>query len=450
MLKSSLTRVRLLYAFSILLFCLQQTDLFGHFLFIRIGEHAEAGRAVEVFFSEKAEAGDPRFIGKVSSTQLWMQREPGTFVPLKSRLGADRLRAYLPADGAVSVTGYCEYGILEREVPFLLRYYPKAISGPIIGINAFKANDKSTLEIVPTVSSDSISLVLLDHGIPVPEAVFTTVDDSLTNEELKANRDGRVTWKPTSPGHYCVYAKVVRQETGELAGKKYREIREFPTLAFQWPLERTDGDTQAIELFEKAISSRASWLDFPGFSAQIEGEFYGRSFSGTVQIVKDGAIELKIDQPVAEDWVTEQLKSLVMHRMESSRRSTPVLRFADQDIHNPLGRLLTFVGGRFASSYRVKDDQLKVVNRNLGSENMTITVLKNETTPEGKYLPHLFNVQYWDAAEGNLLRTETFENRWARTGKFDLPALNTLLTSSAAGLSVRSFRLTNHQLRSAE
>ncbi|MEI8022455.1 MAG: hypothetical protein WCH39_29870, partial [Schlesneria sp.] len=72
MLKSSLTRAPLLYVFLLPLFCLQQTEVFGHFLFIRIGEHAEAGRAVEVFFSEKAEAGDPRFIGKVSSTELSM------------------------------------------------------------------------------------------------------------------------------------------------------------------------------------------------------------------------------------------------------------------------------------------------------------------------------------------------------------------------------------------
>ena len=450
MLKSSLTRAQLLYAFLIPLFCLQQSDVFGHFLFIRIGEHAEAGRAVEVFFSEKAEAGDPRFIGKVSGTQLWMQRDPGKFFPLKSYLGTDRLRAYLPADLSVSVTGYCEYGVLEREVPFLLRYYPKAIAGSIADVNAFMPNDNSTLEIVPTVSSDSISLVLLDHGKPVPDVVFTTIDDYLNNVELKANREGQVTWKPTGSGYYCVYTKVVRQNAGELAGKKYQEIREFATLAFGWPLERTDGDPEAIELFEKAISTRASWVDFPGFSADIDGTHDGRSFSGSVQIAKDGAVELKIDQPVAEDWVNEQLKSLVTHRMESSRRSPPVLRFADQDVHNPLGRLLTFVGGRFASSYRVKDNQLKVVNRNLGTENMTITVLENDKTLEGKYLPHLYNVQYWNAVNGSLQKTETFENRWERIGKFDLPALNTLLTSSATGLGVRGFRLTNHSLRPAE
>ena len=218
MLKSSLTRAQLLYAFLIPLFCLQQSDVFGHFLFIRIGEHAEAGRAVEVFFSEKAEAGDPRFIGKVSGTQLWMQRDPGKFFPLKSYLGTDRLRAYLPADLSVSVTGYCEYGVLEREVPFLLRYYPKAIAGSIADVNAFMPNDNSTLEIVPTVSSDSISLVLLDHGKPVPDVVFTTIDDYLNNVELKANREGQVTWKPTGSGYYCVYTKVERADLSVVSG----------------------------------------------------------------------------------------------------------------------------------------------------------------------------------------------------------------------------------------
>jgi hypothetical protein len=34
----------------------------AHFLFARILPPAEGGRAVEVYFSELAEAGDPRFI----------------------------------------------------------------------------------------------------------------------------------------------------------------------------------------------------------------------------------------------------------------------------------------------------------------------------------------------------------------------------------------------------
>ena len=85
-----------------------QGHVMAHFLFIRVGEHAEAGRAAEVFFSERAAAGDPRFIGKVAGTELWLQQEPGKFVPLKTQLGTDRLKAFLPSEGAVSVTGLCD------------------------------------------------------------------------------------------------------------------------------------------------------------------------------------------------------------------------------------------------------------------------------------------------------------------------------------------------------
>ena len=58
-----------------------------------------------------------------------------------------------------------------------------------------------------------------------------------------------------------------------------------------------------------------------------------------------------------------------------------------------------------ASSYRIKDRQIMVVNRRMGKQNMTITVLDNETNPEGQFLPHSYVVHYWDAATGKLNRS---------------------------------------------
>ena len=49
----------------------------AHFLFIRILPPAEGGRAAEVYFSELAEAGDPRFIAKIAHTELWLQTASG-------------------------------------------------------------------------------------------------------------------------------------------------------------------------------------------------------------------------------------------------------------------------------------------------------------------------------------------------------------------------------------
>jgi hypothetical protein len=431
-----------------LAFCGRVADAEAHFLFIRINEPAEAGRSVEVFFSELAEAGDPRFIDKIAGTKLSIQELAGKFEPLEVRKGADRLRAYLPATGAVSVHGFLEYGVLQREVPFLLRYYPKAISGAPDVVNALKPHPNAALEITAEVKGDTVALVLLQNGKPVPKAHFTTVDDDLANEELDADDTGRVVWKPGSPGHYCVYAKAVLPQAGEKNGTKYTEIREFATLAFHWPLVREGADPEAVKLFQTAIAARAAWSNFPGFQAEVSGVVDGRSFDGQATVAADGSVKLKLDQEVAAPWVEEQLSSVAMHRRATDAHSAapPVLRFSDRDEHHPLGRLLTFVGGEFASSYRVSGDQITVVNRCFGAQNMTITVLENEKNAAGKYLPRSYTVQYWNAKTGRLDRTETVRNRWTRVGPFDLPTEITATTATSSGLSVRSVKLTNHKL----
>jgi len=419
----------------------------AHFLFIRIGEPAEAGRTVEVYFSEKAEAGDPRFIKKVAGAALTLQTAPGKFQSLTVRQGADRLRAYLPAAGPVSVTGFLEYGVLKRETSFLLRYYPKALSGDAVSLRALRPRPEAPLEIDATFEGDHVALTLLRDGKPVPAAQFTTVDDDLVNEELKADSTGKATWKPSSPGFYCIYTKSVLKSPGEWKGTPYSEIREFATLAFRWPLARTDADPDAVKSFQKALAARATWEQFPGFSADISGSVDGRAFSGKATVAASGDVSLELDENVVKPWVEEQLHSIVNHRLQVPKEGgPPVLRFGDRDTSHPLGRLLIFDGGQFASSYRVLDDRITVVNRHLGSQNMTITVLDDLRNAEGKQLPQSYTVQYWKADDGVLERTESVSNRWTRVGRYDLPSSVTVTTASKAGLSVRSIQFAKHQL----
>jgi len=420
----------------------------AHFLFIRVNEPAEAGRTVEVFFSEKADAGDPRFIGKVAGATLTVQSAPGKFQPLTVRQGADRLRASLPSSGPVSVTGFLEYGVLKREVPFLLRYYPKAVAGAPAAVAGLRPRPGTPLEIDATFQGDHVTLSLLRDGKPVPNAAFTTVDDDLVNEEVKADSAGKAVWKPPSPGFYCVYAKSVLKTPGEWKGAAYSEIREFATIGFRWPLTRSGADPEAVAMFERALSARASWENFPGFSAEISGSVDGRAFTGKTKVAATGDVSLEVDDNVVKPWVEEQLQSLVTHRIAPPKHegSPPVLRFADRDTSHPLGRLLIFDGGQFASSYRVLDDRITVVNRNLGKHNMTITVLDDVRNAEGKQLPQSFTVQYWKSDSGELDGTESISNRWTRVGRYDLPATVTVRTASKAGLTVRNLELAKHKL----
>jgi hypothetical protein len=420
----------------------------AHFLFIRIGDHAEAGRGVEVYFSERADAGDPKFVEKIAHTKLWAQSEPGKFQPVEVHKLSDRLRGTVPVNGPVSIVGNCEYGVLSRNVPFLLRHYPKAIAGDPAKLAALEPKKEIPLEIVAAMKDGGLEFTLLQNGKPVPEAKFTTVDVNLTNVELKADAEGKATWRPESRGEYCVYASATTPKSGELDGKAYREIREFATIAFRWPLVRTDADEEAVAMFEKALAARAAWTGFPGFSAKVAGRVDGVSFSGSLKVDAEGKVALDVAEPAAKAWVEDQLGSIVLHRQASpAKKERPVLWFADDDTAHPLGRLLTFSGGQFASSYRVKDEALTVVNRNLGRRNMTITVLENAQNAEGKQLPRTYTVQYWDAGTGKLQQTESFRLAWARHGAFDLPETLSVTTASEKGLIVREVRLTDIELK---
>jgi hypothetical protein len=424
----------------------------AHFLFIRIEPMAEGGRWAEVYFSDQAEAGDPKFVDKIVGTQLWVQTSsaPGQFQPLQVHTGHDRLKAALPSGGSVEVIGACEYGVLARpkQTPFLLRHYPKAVAGRPEELNRLAPRSEIPLEVQAAFDGAAIRLVALRRGQPVPKAVFHAVDANLAESEIKAGDDGQATWSPPSPGRYAIYTEATTRQAGSAGGKAYEEIREFATLAFAWPLVRpaSEADPGAVALFEEALATRATWGDdFPGFAAHLAGTVDGRAFAGSVTVRDDGTLQVEADDPVAKPWLEDQLASIVMHRLPGDR-TQPVLRFADDGEDHPLGRLLVFVGGSFASSYRVKDRQISVVNRHMGKRNMTITVLDNDRNPEGRFLPRSYLVQYWDTASGTLDHVESIQERWQRFRSWDLPVVHTVTDASDAGFSVKSVTLSEHRL----
>ena len=292
----------------------------------------------------------------------------------------------------------------------------------------------------------------LRDGKPVPGmATFHAVDADLSLNETFHRRRGRAeaTWKPsTRPGHGIPRSTSPgnSRRRARSPGKHYDEIREFATLAFDWPLVATGADPEAVSRFEDAIAARAQWKDFPGFSAQVSGQADGRPFTGSVTVDADGNAKAELDDPSAKSWVENQLASIAMHRFAREPGEKPVLRFLDSDESHPLGRLLAFDGGQFASSYRIKDRQIMSVNRHMTRMNMTITTLDNEKTPEGTFLPLGYTVQYWDDLTGDLRRTESIRDRWVRIGGFDLPASHVVTTSADGGQAIRGFTLAGHKL----
>ena len=61
------------------------------------------------------------------------------------------------------------------------------------------------------------------------------------------------------------------------------------------------------------------------------------------------------------------------------------------------------------------------------------------------FVPRRYTVQHWDAATGDLKRTETVQERWKRIGEWDLQARHTATQATATGLCARSLTLTKHE-----
>jgi hypothetical protein len=426
----------------------------AHFLFTRICPPAEGGRYAEAYFSEYARAGDPRYIAKVEPAEFQVQTSARKWQRLPMRRLVDRLRAHLPTQGPLVVAGKLDYGVLDRpDSPrFLLRHYSKAAAGTAAELNRMLPLG-TPIELLAKFDQEGVVLTVLLDGQPLAGMQLDVVDADLAGEKLQTNGEGQVRFRPTAPSLYCTYVGHTLPTAGEHAGKDYKEIKQFATLSFEWPLV-AEPDEDAIALFEEAVAARAVWEQFSGFTADISGALDGRPLSGTVTVEADGSVDVDLGEDGAmSGWVEKQLESITMHRAAGqvtdakASRPKPEIHFADSQSDHPLGRLVAFEGGQFASSYRVKDRQLTTVNRLIDGENVTISVLENEQTAEGKFLPRIYTVQAWDETTGEPTRTETIRDSWKRVDGWDLPAKHTVTSSTADGFSVRTFSLTNHAVK---
>lgn len=218
-------------------------------------------------------------------------------------------------------------------------------------------------------------------------------------------------------------------------------------------------DPLATKFLADARAARASWANFPGFTADIAVNFDGQVTKGKATVDPTGKVQLTgLDNKEEEAWAKRTLASIVGHRLDSAAdRDTPCA-FADNNENHPLGRAIIVLNDELHSSYRIRDNQITEVNRKIKDQFFTISVLENRPNAEGKFLSVSFVVNYWnaDSPSTQLLKSETNHQSWKRIGKFDLPATVLVVTAGTEGskektmvrsYSTRSLTLSNHQLK---
>jgi hypothetical protein len=227
-------------------------------------------------------------------------------------------------------------------------------------------------------------------------------------------------------------------------------------FALGWALEMSLGaeektksaaDPAATKLLADARAARAIYHDFPGFRANIEINLDGKATRGQVEVGNTNKVTIKVDNAEAEKWAKHTLASIVGHRLSSGPDEETPCAFVDDDTHHPLGRAIRVLNDEFHSSYRIRDRQVIVVNRQVTGARFTITVMENRLTKEKKFLPTCYIVNTWDAKTNALTSSETHHQTWQRVGAFDLPKETLAVKATGGKLEARSIKLSKIQLK---
>lgn len=415
---------------------------------------ADAAKAHVVFAHHLAPDDNPKILDKIADAKLYLRTADGDKAIAWTR--GDRQYTFAIPGPVATVGGVNDYGVIQKGTgkPFRLVQCPKMVLG-----DDARPWSRLPFEIVPSRNGKALKLTVLHQGKPAPAGLIVTVhgadDDKSTT--LTTDAKGSVELTPERTGLLNFSVPYTVAEAGEIGGKKYEETRYTASLVVSngTPKASVKGDPDAIKLFEAARMAQAHWVNFPGFTADVEVQVDGKTASGKVVVGADYKLAFTGLPKELEDEARRELSSAVGHRKDTSKEPTPAVVFDDAAGASPLGRAIRVVGDKFDSGYRIRDNQLFIVQRTMPKQRFVIVLLENAKNAEGKFLPGSHTVQYFDNETGKLVKSDANFHSWTRQGAFDLPVIiikqTTQLDSPAAQIGPRALRVTlsNHRLSEA-
>ncbi len=210
---------------SLLLYFTAVVAAHAHFLFV---VPAADGARASLFLSEdlKPEKGVPAAM--VAPARLQLRNQGRDQALLVEKIG-EGYEVALAGQGQRLIHGLLDLGFT-RGGNYLLYYHPKSILG-----RPFEVTVGATpVEIVPRGKPGAVTLQVLAHGKPLPNAEINLVLPDGTAKKVKT--DGTGTSDPlATPGRYGAWARYWEPSEGVRDGKPYEQLRHYATLVFDAP-----------------------------------------------------------------------------------------------------------------------------------------------------------------------------------------------------------------------
>lgn len=204
----------------------------AHFVFI-VPDAKDPAKVI-IVLSEELEPDDAVTMDRVGSLKLQVRDSGGKVAPAAFEKGKHSFQASIPGSGPQLVFGSVPYGVMQKgdAKPYLLAYHPKAFIGAVPA-DGGKVSSVAA-ELIPTVAPGKVKFQLLGAGKPVADAEVTVLLPDGKKEKAKTDKEG-FTKEFAAAGRYGAWVRFVEAKTGELDGKKYDEIRHYPTLVLEVP-----------------------------------------------------------------------------------------------------------------------------------------------------------------------------------------------------------------------
>jgi hypothetical protein len=199
----------------------------AHFPFILVDRGGATGRLV----MSEVLAPDPDVkIDLVSGAALWVRNVEGKETPLTLEAAGEFMRLGIPGEGTRVIGGKADLGVMKRDKPHLLVYYPKAIIGDAFD-RATELGSLAPIELIPVRTEGGVKLRLMIDGTAAGNREVRVLTPDGDQADHKTDADG-LTPVFSEGGRYGAWARHWVEEAGERGGEKYEQVRRYATLVF--------------------------------------------------------------------------------------------------------------------------------------------------------------------------------------------------------------------------
>ncbi|RYG34481.1 DUF3386 family protein [bacterium] len=379
------------------------------------------------------------FAGKAATTKGFAG--PNQPVELKQESDDRLLASKLPSPRGVAGADLI-YGVTNRggAAVYLLHYHAKAAAD----IAASAESVGFPVELFLKSANAGTVITVRNAGKAAPGTEVVIYPETGDEIEATANAQGEVI-VPAAVKVADVRAMVPEKAKGTYEGKTYELVHHYATLSVGTSRSTLPADPAAYKLLENAAVKRQNFpTDLKGLSGKFvydkDGEQVHADFKYTPA---DG---LTIATSGVPEEATGAVESLLGHR-----RARP---FAEGDGRRPM----SFTGKDDAigkqialhdsmkSFYRVHNDSITEVDRTMGGQRLVITVLSEKTTPQGKSLPHVIAVTYFDPKSGAVVKTEFITDEYVEVQGVWVPTLRKSTVAEKGKFTTTTIRFEDWQV----